>query len=203
MRLGDRAERLVREAENALRADVEPPRRGHLPVHGQAGVLEPPERVLVRPGRHDHPRRDEDTRRVRVRREDGYRLPGLDDQRLVRAEALERRHDPGERLVAPRGTAAAAVDDQGARVLGDVWVEVVEEAAKRPLLLPAATPQLAPPRSAAEKTVEHGRIVFGARRARSAETQTRTALDWTLPTPYRLGRKALGEQRPCGRKERL
>ena len=141
--LRDRAEGLVGKAEDALRADVEPPGRGHLPVHRQARVLEPAERVLVRPGRHDHRRRDEHPRRVLVRRQHGDRLPGLDDERLVGAEPLERGDDAGERLLVARRAAATAVDDERRGVLGDLGIEVVEQAAQRAFLLPATAAKLA------------------------------------------------------------
>ena len=156
-----RPERLVGEPEDPLRADVEPTGRRHLSVHGQTGLFEPPEGILARPLRHDHRSRDEDPGRVRMRREDGDGLPRLDDQRLVRAQALEHVNDLGGSLRAPGRTPAAAVDDERVSILGDVRVEVVEEAAERPFLLPATAPELAAPGSAAEEQVGHARIVPG------------------------------------------
>ena len=74
-----RPKRLVREPEDALRADVEPPRSSHLPVHRQPGRLEPTKGIVVRPGGHEHRRRDEDARRVLVRPKHGDRLARLDE----------------------------------------------------------------------------------------------------------------------------
>ena len=139
----DGAEGLVGEAEDALRADVEPAGGGHLAVHRQARVLEPAEGVLVGPLRDDHRGRDEDARRVLMGREHGHRLARLDDQRLVGAEALEGGDDPGQSFLGARRLAAASVDDERVGILGDGRVEVVEEAAERAFLLPAAAAQAA------------------------------------------------------------
>jgi len=85
MSCADCSKGLVGEAEDALRADVEPACRRHLAVHGQPGVLEPAERVLVRPGRHDHGCRDEHPWCIGVRRQGGDGLAGLDDESFLRA----------------------------------------------------------------------------------------------------------------------
>jgi hypothetical protein len=110
MSIRDGSERLVGEAENPLSADVEPARGCHLSIHRQAGVLEPAEGVLVGPRGNDHRRRDEDAGSIRVRRQDGDRLAGLDDQGLVRAEPLECSDDAGERLRAAGRPSTAPVD---------------------------------------------------------------------------------------------
>ena len=139
----DRAEGLVGEAEDALRADVEPAGGGHLAVHRQPRVLEPAEGVLVGPLRDDHRCRDEDTRRVLVGRKHGHRLARLDDQCLVGAEALEGGDDAGQVFLGARRLASTSVDDERVGILGDARVEVVEEAAERAFLLPAAAAQAA------------------------------------------------------------
>ena len=157
VRVRDRAEGLVGEAEYPLRADVEPPGSGHLPVHGQAGVLEPAEALGVRPGGHDHRRRDEDARGVQVSGQDGNGLARLDDQRLVVAEPLEGSHDCCKRLRIAGCLAAAAVDDERLWVLGHLGIEIVEEAAERAFLLPAATPELASARRSYHRGILRGR----------------------------------------------
>ena len=78
-----------------------------------------------------------------MRRQHGDGLPGLDDERLVGAEPLERGHDAGERLLVARGAAPTAVDDERRGVLGDLGIEVVEQAAQRAFLLPATAAKLA------------------------------------------------------------
>ena len=142
MPAGDGAERLVREAEDALRSDVKPRRGGHLAVHGQAGVLEPAELVGVRPGRHHHGGRNQYPWRVRMCGEHRDRPAGLHDQRLGRAEPFQRADDRVVVIPRPGCPAAAAVHDQPGGVFGDIGVERVEEAAEHAFLLPAAAPQL-------------------------------------------------------------
>ena len=99
---------------------------------------EPSERRLVGPSRDDHGRRDQHTRRVAMRRNDRDRFPGLDDESLVVTQTLEGLDDPLERFRAAGSPTPAAVHDQRRRVLGDFRVEIVEQAAQRSLLLPAA-----------------------------------------------------------------
>jgi hypothetical protein len=78
-----------------------------------------------------------------MRRQHGDRLPGLDDKSLVRPETLESPDDAGERVTVARGAASTAVDDQGRGVLGDLGIEVVEQAAQGAFLLPALAAKLA------------------------------------------------------------
>ena len=158
----DRAEGLVGEAEDPLRADIEPTGRGHLPVHGQAGVLEPAEALGVRPRRHDHRRRDEDARGVQVSGQDGDGLARLDDQRLVVAEPLEGSHDCGKGLRIAGCLAATAVDDERLGVLGHLGIEIVEKAAERAFLLPAATPELASARRSYHRRILGSRCLSPA-----------------------------------------
>ena len=114
----DGLERLVREPEDPLCADVEPAGGRHLTEHRQAGVLEPVERVLVGPGRHDHRRRDEDAARPDAsggRRPYRTARPTFHLRRGVRAPRRSRRarstreppvHDRRRRR-APRPSATA------------------------------------------------------------------------------------------------
>jgi hypothetical protein len=120
---GDGDERLVREAEDPLGADVEPGRGGHLTEHRQPGRLQPLELRLTRPLRHEHRGRDQHPRGVRVRRQHGDRSPGLDQQRLVAPQPSQRGHDPVVIGPAARGAALAAVDHEAGRVLGDLRVK--------------------------------------------------------------------------------
>ena len=113
------------------------------------------------------------------------RLARLDEQRLVRPEPLERGDDGRQRLRASRRPSAAAVDDERRRILGDVGVEVVQEAAKRPLLLPAAATERASRRQHVHVAIvllahnRHGdrlsRRVEGAGRGRDRRGRDRAA----------------------------
>jgi hypothetical protein len=141
VRPGDRAERLVGEAEDALGADVEPASGGHLSVHGQPGRLERPEVLGRRPGRHQHRARDQYARRVRMGGQHRHRLARLDDQRLGAIEVAQRGDDRLEALPVARGPARPAVHDQVVGALGHPRIEVVQQAAERTLLLPAPAAQ--------------------------------------------------------------
>ncbi len=141
MLVGDRAERLVGEAENPLRPDVEPAGRRHLSEHRQACILEAMELFLGRPGGHEHRGGDQHPWRVQVARDDRDRASGLHDEGLVIGEPLEGGHDTGEVAVAARSLSVAAVDDEARGIFGDVWIEVVQQAAKRSFLLPSAAAQ--------------------------------------------------------------
>ena len=70
---------------------------------------------------------DQDARRVGVRAEHADRLAGLDEQRLIALEAAQRRDDAVERLPIARRAADPAIDDELARPLGDVGIEIVHQ----------------------------------------------------------------------------
>ena len=70
---------------------------------------------------------DQHPRRVGVGAEDADRLAGLDQQRLVGLELLQRRDDAVEVVPGPRRPADAAVDHELVRVLGHVGVQVVHQ----------------------------------------------------------------------------
>ena len=105
-------EGLVRALQDALGADVDPAAGGHLPVHRQAQRIQAPELVPVGPVGHQVGVGDEHARRLGVGREHAHRLAARHEQRLVVAEAAQRRGDRVERLPAARRLAGAAVDDQ-------------------------------------------------------------------------------------------
>jgi hypothetical protein len=75
----DRAERLVRALQDALRADVDPRSGGHLPVHRQAGALQRPEGIPGRPASHQVAVGDEHARSPGVGPEHGHRLAALNE----------------------------------------------------------------------------------------------------------------------------
>ena len=70
------------------------------------------------------------------------RLAALDEQRLVLPQAKQHAHDRAQRFRRPRGAAAASVDDQLLRMLGDLGVKVVEQHPQRRFRLPGARIQL-------------------------------------------------------------
>jgi len=85
----DGGEGLIRALQDALGADVDPGTRGHLAVHGQAELLEPPELLPGRPLRDQVGVRDEHPRRPLVGAQDADRLARLDQQGLVVFEVLQ------------------------------------------------------------------------------------------------------------------
>ena len=145
---GHRGERLVRALQDALRADVDPGAGGHLPVHGQAELLQAPE---LRPGRPVADQvgvGDEHPRRPLVRPEHADRLAGLDEQRLVGVQSGQFTGDRVEAGPVARRLAGAAVDDQVLWALGDVRVEVVVEHPQRRFGLPVLGGELGTARGA-------------------------------------------------------
>ncbi len=136
VRLARGDERFERALHDALRADVDPRARGHLPIHGEAERLEPAELVERREAADEVRVREQDPRRVGVRAELADGLAALDQQRLVVLELLELTHDDVERGPRSRGLARAAVHDEIVRALRDVGIEVVVQHAERRLLHP-------------------------------------------------------------------
>ena len=130
-------EGLVGALHDALRADIDPRARRHLAVHHQALAIELVEMIPGRPVRHQVRVGDQHARRVGVGAEDADRLARLDEQRLVGFEPAQRRDDAVERLPVARRAADAAIDDELARPLGDVGVEVVHQHAHRRFGQPA------------------------------------------------------------------
>ena len=134
---GALGEGLVGALQDALRADVDPRAGRHLAVHGEAERIEPAELVPGRPARHQVRVGDQHPRRLLVRPEHPDRLAALDQQGLVVLEPPERRDDPLVALPVAGRLAAAAVDDQLLRPLGDRGVEVVHQHPERRFLVPA------------------------------------------------------------------
>ncbi len=133
----DLGEALVRALHDPLAPDVDPGAGGHLAVHRQPEILEPAELVPRGPLRHEIRVRDQHARRPLVRAEHADRLAGLDQHRLVVAEAPKGAYQRVERLPRPRRTARAAVDHEVVGPLGHVRVEVVHQHPHRGLLRPA------------------------------------------------------------------
>ena len=135
----DCLQELVDALEDTLEADVLPVSGRQAAPHDEAAVTQLVEvlrgRVVadhVAAGHHDQ-------RGVGRAWEDGNRLAGLHDERLVLAEVLEGRHDPGVRLPVPGGLATRRVDDQVLGTLADL--EHVLEHPEQPLLPPAPATQ--------------------------------------------------------------
>ena len=133
----DLDEGLVGALHDALAADIDPGAGGHLAVHHQALAIELVEMVPGRPVRHEVGVGDQHARRVGVGAEDADRLAGLDEQRLVALEPAQRRDDAVEALPVARGAADAAIDDELARPLRDLGVEIVHQHAQRRFGQPA------------------------------------------------------------------
>ena len=135
-------EGLVGALHDALRADIDPGAGGHLAVHHEPLAIELVEVVPGRPVRHEVGVGDQDARRVGMGAEHADRLARLDEQGLVALEAPQRRDDAVERLPVARGAADAAIDDQLARPLGDVGIEIVHQHAHRRFGEPALGAEL-------------------------------------------------------------
>ncbi len=138
---GDGGKGFERALDDPLGADVDPRAGGHLAEHGQALGLEAVEFVQGGPGRHEQAVGDEHARRLGRRREDRDGLSGLDQERLVVAQRLERGDDGVKGRPRAGGSTAPAVDDEVVRALRDVGIEVVHEHPQGRLLRPAAAVQ--------------------------------------------------------------
>src|SRR5205823_9408628 len=83
-----------------------------------------------------------------------------------RAQALEHAHDRVDVGPRTRRAAAPAVHDEPGRVLGDVWVEHVQQTTEHTLLLPAAAAERRAARRAAPDPLLdlrlHGSTIFAA-----------------------------------------
>ena len=124
-------EGFVGALNDALAADVDPRAGRHLAVHHQALAIELVEFVPGRPVRHEIGIGDQHARRVRVGVENADRLAGLDEQRLVVFQPLQRGDDAVERFPVARRPADAAVDDELFGPLGHLGIEIVHQHAHR------------------------------------------------------------------------
>ena len=84
-----------------------------------------------RPVRHEVGVGDQHARRIGMRAENADRLAGLHEQRLVAFEPPQRRDDAVEAFPVARGAPDAAIDDELARPLRHLRVEVVHQHAER------------------------------------------------------------------------
>jgi hypothetical protein len=133
----DLDEGLVSALNDALRPDIDPGAGRHLAVHHQALAVEFVEVVPGRPMRHEIGIGDQHARCVGMGAEDADRLAGLDEQGLVLLEPAERADDAVEALPVARGAADPAIDDELARSLGHVGIEIVHQHPQRRLGEPA------------------------------------------------------------------
>jgi hypothetical protein len=131
-------EGLVGALQDALRADVDPRSRRHLPVHSQAERLEAAELVPVGPVGDQHGVGDEHARRPRIGTEDANRLAGLNQERLVVSKAAQCGHNGLEALPVARRFSGAAVNDEVVGPLRHLRVEIVVQHAQRRFLGPSA-----------------------------------------------------------------
>ncbi len=93
-----RGKRLVGALHDPLAPDVDPGSGRHLAVHRESEPLEAPELLARRPRRNQERIRDQDAGSILVRRKDADGLSRLDEERLVAAQARQRRHDRLEAL---------------------------------------------------------------------------------------------------------
>ena len=130
-------EGLVGALNDALRADIDPRARGHLPVHHEPLAIELVEAIPGRPVRHEIRVGDEHAGRVRMGAEHADRLARLDEQSLIALETAQGRDDAVERRPVARRSPDAAIDDELARTFGDVGIEIVHEHPERRFGQPA------------------------------------------------------------------
>ena len=127
----------VRPLQNSLGADVNPAAGGHLAVHHQAGAIELVEMLPIAPVSDEIGIGDEHARGVGVRAKNSHGLAGLHQQGFVIFQRAQRSDDGVVAIPAACSLAAAAIDDQVFRLLGDFRVEVVHQHAQGGFLLPA------------------------------------------------------------------
>jgi hypothetical protein len=131
----------VRALHDALAADVDPAAGGHLTVHRQPALLEVAEVFPGGPGGDQQSVGDEHARRTWMSLKHADRLAGLDEQRFVVLERLQRSDNRVERFPVARRLARSAVDDQIVRALGDVGIQIVHQHPHRGFLRPALAGQ--------------------------------------------------------------
>ena len=117
--------------------------------------FQPIEFVARCPVRHQIGIGDENPRRMRKRPEDADRFAGLDKQSLVVLQVSQRANDRVISLPASCGPAGASIDNKLARVLRDLFVEVVHEHPHGRFLLPAFAGDRASARSADRHVIRH------------------------------------------------
>ncbi len=130
-------EGLVRPLQDSLGADVDPRAGRHLAVHGQAHGIQTTEFVPVAPARYQMRIRNKDTRRLFMGTEHADWLSGLDNQRLVILQALQRGDDTMIGLPISCGLSPTSVHDQLFRMLGNRRVQIVHQHAHGGFLMPA------------------------------------------------------------------
>ena len=156
----DLGEGLVGTLHDALRADIDPRARGHLPVHHEAFAIELVEMTQRCPVRHEIGVGDQHARRVRLGAKHADRLAGLHAQRLVGFERAQRGDHAVEAFPVARGAADAAVDHKLVRLLRHVGIEIVHQHPQRRLRQPAPGGKL----RAARRPDEAGIVETGGHR---------------------------------------
>jgi hypothetical protein len=157
--VGDGGEGLVGALDDPLGADVDPRPGGHLAVHRQPEVLQPPELRPGRPVADEVGVGDEHARRPLVGAHDPDRFARLHEHRLVLAQRREGADHGVVRRPRPGRAPGAAVDDEVVGALGDLGVEVVHEHPQRRLGLPGPGGELGAARCADRTGAVHVRLL--------------------------------------------
>ena len=146
-------EGFVGALHDALAADVDPGACGHLAEHHQAFAIEHAEMIPIRPMRHQIGIGDENAGGVRMRLKNAHWLARLNQQGFVAVEPFQRRDDAIEAFPIPRRASDPAIDDQFARLFGNVGIEIVHQHAHGRFRQPGLCRELGAPRGADDACV--------------------------------------------------
>ncbi len=133
----DLDEGFIGALHDALAADIDPRAGSHLPVHHQPGAIELVELLPRGPMGNDVGICDQHPRCVGMGAKDAHRLAGLDQQRLVIAEGLQRGDNAIIAAPVARRAADAAIDHQLLRLFRDLGIEIIHQHAHGSFTLPA------------------------------------------------------------------
>ncbi len=132
-----RRKRLIRPLHDALRSDVNPTPRRHLPVHGEPQLFQRPELLPGRPPAHQVGVRNQHPRRLIMRAEDAHRPARLHQQRLVVFQPFQLTHNRVKRRPVPCRPARAPVNHQILRPFRHLRIQIVHQHPQGGLLRPA------------------------------------------------------------------
>src|SRR5262249_133871 len=117
----------VSTLHDSLSSDVNPASGGHLAVHRKFQRFKTIEFLARRPMGYEVRIRNQYSRSVRESSKRTDRLSGLDKERFVIPEVLQRSNDRVERVPASRCTSRAAIDNELSRIFRNLFVKIVHQ----------------------------------------------------------------------------